>query len=136
MREKIDQLVNYIKQKENRKKFAPVLFAVGFGLMVASVVLLILSIIGLFLPGFGNIDFFTIFKIAGMGIFAGLVGRQWSNLKVEATPDKAEEETIKLLEAPSSDMLNFEELGEKLELTEKEKVEVEPVEPADSKDLS
>lgn len=136
MREKIDWLVDYIKQKETRKKYAPILMTVGFALLVASAVLLILSIVGFIIPGFDGVEFFTAFKIAGLGIFAALVGRQWSALKLDPEKKMTEEEAIKYLEGPEEDILELDNIEETLDLQEKEILDAGPEESLETKHKS
>ncbi len=133
MRAKIDQFVNYIKKKETRKQIAPIASAVGLALLVASAVLFILSIVGLFVPGIDGGHFYSVFKLAGLGIFAALVGRQWSALKEIEPAKKEERETIKLLEAPVREVLDLEQEDAELDLQEQEILQVEPEENKDSK---
>lgn len=133
MRAKIDEFVDFIKRKETRKKYAPILMTVGFALLVASAVLLILSIVGIFLPSVGNVDFSTVFKIAGMGIFAALVGRQWSTIRLEHKKKMTEEEVVKYLEGPAEDVLELTNEEETLELPDSEILEVDAEPPVETK---
>ncbi len=136
MREKIDRIVDYIKQKETRKKYAPIFMAVGFALLVASAVLLILSVVGFIIPGFDGVNFYTAFKIAGLGIFSALVGRQWSAIRLDPEKKMTEEEAIKYLEGQEEDTLELENIEETLDLQEKEILDLETEEPLETKNKS
>lgn len=136
MRAKIDKIVNLIKDKENQKKIAPVVSVVGFALLVASAVLFILSIVGLFLPGIDGGNFFSVFKIAGLGVFALLVGRKWSTLEVKSKENLvSEEEEIKLLEGPAEERLDLHEKEDSLELKKDKTLEVELPEASENADF-
>jgi hypothetical protein len=133
MRAKIDQFVNHIKKKETRKQIAPIASAVGLALMVAAVVLFILSIVGWFVPGMDGGNMYSALKLAGLGIFAALVGRQWSTLKLDAEKKMTEEEVVKYLEGPEEDLLELDSIEDDLDLNEKEILEAESPEIKDVK---
>jgi hypothetical protein len=133
MRAKIDQFVNHIKKKETRKQIAPIASAVGLALMVAAVVLFILSIVGWFVPGIDGGNLFNAIKLAGLGIFAALVGRQWSALKLDDIGRKEEQDSIKLLEGPVDEVLDLEQDQTALDLKDQEVLEAEMPEGEDAK---
>lgn len=138
MRARIHQLFDKIKDKENRK-IAPVVSVVGFALLVASTVLFILSIIGLFLPGIDGGNFFLVFKLVGFGVFTILVGRQWASLEVKSVDGESssEKKEIKLLKAPLLGGLDLNQNDEALELTkDKENVlKVKEVDRSENTDV-
>lgn len=115
MNAKIQQLYNYLKDKETRKKMGPVVTIAGFALLVASLVLFILNFVGLFVPGMEGGNFFSVFKLAGIGIFAAFVGKKWTELKIKVETS-SEIEDVKLLDEPLNDQLNLNDKEEKLEL--------------------
>jgi hypothetical protein len=125
MREKIDKLVKKLKDSETKHKMGVIAAPVSFGLLVASAVILVMSVIGMFLPAFEGIHFSMAVKLAGLGAFAYLVGRKWLTDKPKT---KVEIEERKLLQEPDGEMLELNEKGEVLELLEKDKIEIEELE--------
>ncbi len=133
MRAKIDKFLKKIKDTETKHKMGAIAAPVAFGLLVASAVILVLSIVGLFLPAFDGMPFSLALKLAGLGGFAYLVGRKWLTDKPQK---KVPIEERKLLQEPSGEMLELNEKGEVLELLEEEVLNIEEIEIIESIDDS
>ncbi len=125
MRDKIEKLVEKLKDSDTKHKMGAIAAPVSFSLLVASAVILVLSILGLFIPAFDGLQVSLALKLAGLGAFAYLVGRKWLTDKPKT---KIEIEERKLLQEPEGEMLELNEKGEVMELLDKDDLETEAVE--------